>query len=64
MIKPVGVLRQSHVYMIKWCGSSIQVQAMTSNIKKIKGTIINPKSSKYMYIDKSESENMNRKRRA
>jgi len=27
---------------------------------KLRGTIVNPKSSKYMYIDKSESENMNR----
>ena len=31
---------------------------MTSNIKEIKGTIVNPKSSKYMYIDKSESDNI------
>ena len=35
----------------------MHVKAMTSNIKEIKGTIINLKSSKYMYIDKSESEN-------
>ena len=62
MIKPVGVLRQSHVYMIKWCGSCIPVQAMTSNIKKIEGTRVNPQSIKYMYINKSESENMHRKR--
>jgi len=38
-----------------------EVQAMTSNIKEIKGTTINPKSSNYMYINKSESENMHRK---
>jgi len=34
---------------------------MTSNIKKIKGTTVNSKSSNYMYIDKSESESMHRK---
>jgi len=34
---------------------------MSSNIKEIKGTTVNLKSSKYMYIDKSESENMHRK---
>jgi len=56
MIKPVGMLRQSHVYMIKWCGSDIQVQEITSNIKKIKGMTVNLKSSKYMDIDNSESE--------
>ena len=38
------------------------VQAMTSNIKKIKGTTVNPKSSNYMFINKFESENMHRKR--
>jgi len=27
---------------------------------EIRGTIVNPKSSKYMYIDKSELGNMNR----
>jgi len=33
-IKPVGVFKQSHVYMIEWCGSGIQVQAMTSKINR------------------------------
>ena len=47
---------QAHVYMIKLCGSSMQVQAMTNNIKEIKGTTVNPKWNKYMYFDKSESE--------
>jgi len=28
---------------------------------KIRGSVVNPKSSKYMCIDKSESENMHRK---
>ena len=62
MIKPIGMLKQSHACMIKWCGSSMQVPAMTSNIKEIKGTTVNPKSSKYMYINKSELINMHRKR--
>jgi len=35
---------------------------MTSNIKEIKGTTINLKSSKYMYIDKSESDSLHKKR--
>jgi len=39
----------------------MQVQVMTSNIKEIKGTIVDPKSSKYIYINKSESESMHRK---
>jgi len=34
---------------------------MTSNIKEIKGTTVNLKSSKYMYIDKPELENMHKK---
>ena len=34
---------------------------MTSNIKELREAIINLKSSKYMYIDKSESKNMYRK---
>ena len=55
MINPVGMLRQSDVYMIKLCGSGIH------NIKEIKGTTVNPKSSKYMYIDKPELENMHKK---
>jgi len=42
IIKPSGVhKRQSHVYMIKWCGPGMQIQAMTSNIKKIKWTTVN-----------------------
>ena len=35
--------------------------AGASNIKEIKGTTVNLKSSKYMYIDKSESESMHKK---
>jgi len=35
---------------------------MTSNINEIRGKTVNPKSSKYMCIDKSELKNMNRKR--
>ena len=42
-----------------WPG--MQVHAMTSNIKEIRGTIVNLKSNNYMYINKSESKNMHRK---
>jgi len=38
----------------------MQAQAMTSNIKEIKGTTVNLRSSKYIYVDKSESESMHR----
>ena len=33
-MKPSGVFRQSHVYIIKWRGSGIPIQAMTSNINE------------------------------
>jgi len=39
----------------------MQVHAMTINIKEINGTTVNPKSSKYKHIDKSESESKHRK---
>ena len=37
----------------------MQVQEMTTNIRKM---TVNPRSSKYMYINKSESEDMHGKR--
>ena len=39
--------------MIKSCGPDMQVQKMTSNIRKM---TVNLRSSKYMYINKSESK--------
>ena len=50
-----GMHKQTHVYMIKWCDLGIRVYALTSNLKgEIKSRYKTRKSSKYMYINKTE----------